>query len=119
MCYICYTLVAYLFTCAVLEYERDFHSVYAETSGVVQWFALGSLLQVPCNELDRINADYRFSHEGLVHVLSAWLKNGAATWFSLVRALRKMGQNDLASKIAMKKRCGCANFVEIPAIIAY
>ena len=77
--------------CVVLEYERDFHSVYAETSSVIQWFALGSLLQVPCNELDRINADYRFSQDGLVHMLSAWLKNGAATWFSLVRALKKMG----------------------------
>ena len=102
-CYVCYTLVAFLFTHVVLEYERDFHSVYAETSSVIQWFALGSLLQVPCNELNRINADYRFSHDGLVHMLSAWMKNGAATWFSLVRALKKMGQNDLASKIAMRK----------------
>ena len=89
--------------CLVLDYKKDYSAVYAETSCVVEWFALGSLLEVMSYKLEQINADYRFSHDGLTQMLSAWLKSGRATWFSLVRALRKMGRCELATKIAMKK----------------
>ena len=92
----------------VLQYEKDYFSVYEATSSVVQWYALGSLLKVAPCELERIDADYRFSHDGLVHMLSAWLKSGDATWLSLVHALRKIGQSVLASKIARDKGvCVC------------
>ena len=87
-----------------LCYNEDFFSVLDETTEVVQWFTLGLCLKMKPFELEGINADYRFNHyEGRVQMLSAWLKGGCATWSSLVRALRKMGQSFLANKIAMKK----------------
>ena len=78
-------------------------SVFHETSSVVQWYTLGLYLRLPPCELDRINVDYRFNRECLLQMLSTWLKTGTATWPSLVGALTKMGQSDLAKKIAKKK----------------
>ena len=77
--------------------------MFDETASVVQWYTFGLYLSVrPC-ELEIINLECRFNREGLARMLSAWLKTGEATWLSLVCALRKMGQSDLASKIARKK----------------
>ena len=102
----------FLFTYIALDYQQDFNSVYQETSRVVQWFSLGSFLKVTPYDLERINADYRFSHDGLVQVLSAWLISGDATWSSLVHALKKIGQSTLASKIARKKGM-CAKQISV------
>ena len=97
----------------VLDYEKDFVSVFDETASVVEWFTLGVYLNLmPC-ELERINLECHFNREGLAQMLSAWLKTGEATWLSLVCALSKMGQSHLASKIAENKgMCQhmCANF---------
>ena len=94
-----------MFQCVhvVLDHEKDFHAVYEETASVVQWFTLGVYLKLAHYELERIRVDYHFNHEGLQQMLSAWLRTGEATWISLVCALKKMGQSDLASKIARKK----------------
>ena len=89
---------------AVLDYQKDFSTVFAETNTVVEWYILGSFLNVTQDELKRIKADHPFNcRAGLLQMLSSWLKSGDATWFSLVHALRKMGQSDLASTIAMNK----------------
>ena len=87
----------------VLSYDDDLNAVFEETATVIQWYSLGLFLDVNPNELDRINTDYRFSHEGLVQMLGVWLKSGRANWFSLVHALMKMGQSNLATRIARKK----------------
>ena len=92
-----------LYVHVVLDYEKDFHAVYEETASVAQWFTLGLYLRIAPSKLEQIKADYRFSHEGLQQVLSAWLKTGDATWLSLVCALKKMGHSDMASKIGRKK----------------
>ena len=77
--------------------------MYTETYSVVaQWFTLGIFLQVKPHELKRIQVDYRLSEDGLREMLTTWLKNGNATWFSLVHALKKMGQAAMATKIARK-----------------
>ena len=99
----------FLFFHVVLDYEKDFSSVYGEISTVVQWYTLGLYLKLLPYELERINLECHFNVEGLAQMLSAWLKTGVATWLSLVRALKKMGQSNLANKIAKKKgMCLCA-----------
>lgn len=87
----------------VLHYDEDFNAVFEETASVVQWYTLGLFLDVKPSKLERISFDYRFSQEGLVQMLGVWLKSGGASWPSLLRALMKMGQSDLARKIARKK----------------
>ena len=97
-----------LLVCVVLDYKKDLFSVCEETASVVQWFTLGLYLKIAPYELERISVDYRFNREGLQRMLSAWLNTGAATWLSLVRALKKIGQSDLANQIAKKKgACVC------------
>ena len=94
---------AYSRACIVLDSEKDLLAVYQETASVVQWFTLGLYLGIAGYKLEKISVDYRFNYEYLQQMLSAWLKTGAATWLSLVRALKKIGQSDLANQIANKK----------------
>ena len=94
----------------VLDPEKDLLALYQETASVVQWFTLGLYLGIASYKLEKISVDYRFNDEYLQQMLSAWLKTGAATWLSLARALKKIGQSDLANQIVKKKgvhACGC------------
>ena len=94
----------------VLDYEKDFFSVFEETASVVHWYTLGLYLRMMPSELERINLECHFNYEGLAQMLSVWLKTGHATWLTLVRALSKIGQNNLAIKIANKKgKCLCTH----------
>ena len=68
----------------VLDYNEDLSAVYEETAEVVEWYTLGMFLNVKPSELARIDRDYRFSKDGLLQMLSIWLKSGHATWSSLM-----------------------------------
>ena len=82
--------------------------MYKETVSVFQWFTLGVYLKIPPYKLEQISVTCRSNLKGLQQMLSAWLKTGAATWPSLVCALKKIGQSDLANEIAKKKGvCAC------------
>ena len=79
-----------------------------ETVSIVQWVTLGLYLNIAPYKLERISVDCRSNLECLQQMLSVWLKSGAATWLSLVCALKKIGQSDLAKEIAKKKGvCVC------------
>ena len=87
----------------VLDNEKDLLVVCKETVSVVQWFTLGLYLKIAPYELERISVDCSSNRERLQQMLSVWLKTGAATWLSLVCALKEIGQSDLANEIAKKK----------------
>ena len=93
-----------IFVRIVLDPEKDFIAAFKETDRVVQWFTLGLYLKIPPYKLEQLSVECRFNNlKGLQKMLSAWLKTGAATWLSLVCALKKIGQSDLANEIAKKK----------------
>ena len=69
----------------------------------MQWVTLGLYLNIAPYKLERISVDSRSNLECLQQMLRVWLKTGAATWLSLVCALKKIGHSALANEIAKKK----------------
>ena len=103
--YLVYVLsLNYLFIYVVLDYEADYLSIVEETEQVAEWFTLGVYLKLPHSELEMIRADFPLScKEAKREMLYAWLKQGCATWSSLIRALSKIGFRSLGKKIATRQ----------------
>ena len=96
-------MTIFVFSNVVLDFDSDFLSVFEETASVAEWFTLGLYMKVPPSELERINADFRFSKRALRETLSIWLKTGNATWSTLVHALSKIGLRSLGRNISTRK----------------
>ena len=83
-------------------------ALVSELSAVADWFHLGFYLGVPLHELWKVEADHGGCHSGRterckIEMLDWWLKNDKqTTWPDIVWALKGIGMNGLAQKIAVK-----------------
>ena len=68
-----------------------------------QWFSLGVQLKVPYKNLKVISSDHRGdARRCMVEMIQCWLKNSLdAKWSTIILALAKIGEKDLAHKIAI------------------
>ena len=68
-----------------------------------EWEAIGLALDIPPDELNRIESDKDTVKSRLLEVIAAWLtgKGGDRTWRFLCKALREplVGRSDIADKI--------------------
>ena len=68
-----------------------------------QWFSLGVQLKVPYKNLQVISSDHRGdTRRCMVEMIQCWLKNSLdAKWSTIILALAKIEENNLARKIAI------------------
>lgn len=75
----------------------------AELRDVVDWFGLGVHLRLDVAKLKGIEARNGDTEERKRKMLQVWIDTeGEADWPSIVKALRKIEENDLAEKLHKK-----------------
>ena len=67
-----------------------------------QWFSLGLQLKVPYKNLNIISSNHKGdTRRCMVEMIQCWLKNALdAKWSTIVNALAKIGEKNLAHKMA-------------------
>lgn len=74
-----------------------------ELCEVIEWFRLGTKLEVEDHELRRIKKENQGDiAQCRLDMFSEWLKAGNNKWSDIVEALKNMGKVELAEKIAKK-----------------
>ena len=78
----------------------------AELKDVVDWFGLGIHLRIDVAKLKGIEARNGDTEECKREMLQVWIdtegSEGEPDWLSIVKALRKIEENDLAEKLDVK-----------------
>ena len=86
----------------------------AELKDVVDWFGLGVHLRLDVAKLKRIEAKNGNNEECKREMLQVWIDTvGDSDWSSIVKALRKIGENDLAEKLYTKYS---ESFVQVSSV---
>ena len=76
-----------------------------ELKDVIDWFGLGVHLGMDIAKLKGIERRNGDIEECKHDMLQAWIDTeGEPSWYSIVRALRKIQENDLAEKLEKKYR---------------
>ena len=71
-----------------------------ELNVVDEWLHLGIFLHMKPHLLKAIKNDYSTTSDCRMHMLVEWGKQEIPTWSSVVLALKKLGREKLASKLA-------------------
>ena len=80
---------------------EDVGGVRDELRSVTDWKTLGEELQVPRQVLDNIDSDNPRAERKIIETIRAWFNiKEKPCWEMVVRALKRMLQNKLASEIA-------------------
>ena len=80
-----------------------------ELSKVEKWFMLGIFLDVPVDQLEKIESSHqqRDLERCMIDMLKYWLNNNvSASWKDVVRALEQIDQLVLAATVKQKYLCG-------------
>ena len=80
-----------------------------ELSKVEKWFMLGIFLDVPVDQLEKIESSHqqRELERCMIDMLKYWLNNNVnASWKDVVRALEQINQLVLAATVKQKYLCG-------------
>ena len=74
---------------------------------VNDWLHFGIFLHMKSHLLKAIKNDYSTTSDCRMHMLVEWEKQEIPTWSSVVLALKKLGMQKLASKLANAHGKGC------------
>ena len=80
-----------------------------ELSKVEKWFMLGIFLDVPVDQLEKIESSHqqRDLERCMIDMLKYWLNNNvSASWKDVIRALERINQLVLAATVKQKYLCG-------------
>ena len=83
--------------------------LFEELKKVKKWFVLGVFLDVPVDQLEKIESSHQQKdlERCMIDMLQYWLDNKvSASWKDVVRALEQIDQLVLAATVKQKYLCG-------------
>ena len=94
-------------TCTIDECElsvKDVGKVLKELEQIIDWYSLGTYLEVEAHILDAIERENITIKLRMIKMLQHWLRTGrGCSWRKLVEALYLMGQPAVADSIRRKQ----------------
>ena len=98
-----WSLLLYLHFALGILYESDLNVLVEELGALHnKWRALGEALELSEKNLEAVGTQHSNTEDCLQAILINWLPTLDATWDSVIDALRRVGEADVANRLKVK-----------------